>query len=126
MDFFDVLSEKKLFIFDLDGTATDTEPFHYEAYRQTVEEFCPGHTVTKEEFLQNYVGHPETEIYSLLKKNKNVAFDDGEFFRKSWDCGLRPSTVSLKFCTPTQSLSPLPVKGSPCLSAFALLSITEK
>ena len=81
MDLFDTLGEKKLFIFDLDGTATDTEPFHYEAYRQTVEALCPGHTVTKEEFLQNYVGHPETEIYSLLKKNKNVAFDDGEFFR---------------------------------------------
>lgn len=80
MDLFDTLSEKKLFIFDLDGTATDTEPFHYEAYRKTVEAFCPGCTVTKEEFLKNYVGHPETEIYTLLKKNKGVDFDNGEFF----------------------------------------------
>ena len=66
-----LLCEKDLFIFDLDGTTTDTEPCHYEAYRRTMESICPGHTITPSEFRENYVGHSETEIYYLLKKNKN-------------------------------------------------------
>ncbi len=76
----ELLSQKELFIFDLDGTATDTEPCHYEAYRRTMEKLCPGNTIPPEEFLSCYVGHSETEIYSLLKKNKSVDFDDDIFF----------------------------------------------
>lgn len=75
-----ILSEKKLFIFDMDGTITDTEPCHYEAYRRTIEALCPGNTVTAEEFLRCYVGHPETEIYALLKEKKQIDFDDDLFF----------------------------------------------
>jgi len=80
-----LLSEKDLFIFDLDGTATDTEPCHYEAYRRTMETVCPGQTITPSEFLENYVGHSETEIYSLLKKNKSIDFNDDLFFKTRID-----------------------------------------
>ena len=83
---FDTLPKnKKLFIFDLDGTVTDTEPCHFEAYRRTVEAFCPGQCVTEEEFLRCYVGHPETEIYALLKEKKHTDFDDAAFFRHRID-----------------------------------------
>ena len=83
---FDTLPKnKKLFIFDLDGTVTDTEPCHFEAYRRTVEAFCPGQCVTEEEFLRCYVGHPETEIYALLKEKKHTDFDDSAFFRHRID-----------------------------------------
>lgn len=77
-----ILDEKELFIFDLDGTVCDTEPCHHEAYVRTIESLCPGHTIPPEEFLSCYVGHSETEIYSLLKKNKGIEFDDDLFFRK--------------------------------------------
>lgn len=75
-----ILDEKELFIFDLDGTVCDTEPCHHAAYVRTIESLCPGHTIPAEEFLKEYVGHPETEIYSLLKKNKGIDFDDSLFF----------------------------------------------
>lgn len=75
-----ILDEKELFIFDLDGTVCDTEPCHHAAYVRTIEALCPGNTIPPEEFLSEYVGHSETEIYSLLKKNKSIDFDDGLFF----------------------------------------------
>lgn len=75
-----ILDTKKLFIFDLDGTVCDTEPCHHAAYVRTIEALCPGHTISAEEFLRCYVGHSETEIYSLLKKNKSIDFDDNVFF----------------------------------------------
>lgn len=75
-----LFTDKELFIFDLDGTVCDTEPCHHEAYVRTIEALCPGHTIPPEEFLSLYVGHPETEIYSLLKANKRIEFDEGLFF----------------------------------------------
>lgn len=85
MELIEALSDKKLFIFDMDGTITDTEPCHYEAYRRTIEALCPGNTVTENEFLSCYVGHPETEIYALLKEKKQIDFDDDLFFRTRID-----------------------------------------
>jgi len=76
-----ILDTKALLIFDLDGTVCDTEPCHHAAYVRTIESLCPGNTIPPEEFLSCYVGHSETEIYSLLKKNKSIDFDDGLFFR---------------------------------------------
>ncbi|MBQ4066412.1 MAG: HAD family phosphatase [Clostridia bacterium] len=75
-----ILDEKELFIFDLDGTVCDTEPCHHAAYVRTIESLCPGHTIPAEEFLTCYVGHSETEIYSLLKRNKGIEFDNDLFF----------------------------------------------
>ncbi|MBQ2729899.1 MAG: HAD family phosphatase [Clostridia bacterium] len=77
----EILDAKELFIFDLDGTVCDTEPCHHAAYVRTIEMLCPGHTIPPEEFLSCYVGHSETEIYRLLKKNKNIDFDDELFFK---------------------------------------------
>lgn len=76
-----ILDQKELFIFDLDGTVCDTEPCHHAAYVRTIEALCPGHTIPAEEFLSCYVGHPESEIYSLLKANKGIDFDDDLFFK---------------------------------------------
>ena len=76
-----VLKTKKLFIFDLDGTVTDTEPLHRLSYDSVLRDIC-GQGMEHEEFLENYVGHSETEIYGLLKKNRGIDFDDSEFFRR--------------------------------------------
>ena len=73
----------KTAIFDLDGTATDTEPFHYEAYRQTVEEFCPGHTVTKEEFLQ--IRHLRQKLTMQRRRYlNNGSYPDYDLCCKLW------------------------------------------
>ena len=77
-----ILSEKEFFIFDMDGTITDTEPLHFEAYRRTMQDFFPDLLLTKEEFLTCYVGHPETEIYGLLKQAHNISFANDAFFER--------------------------------------------
>lgn len=76
----DLLQDKKLFIFDLDGTVTDTEPLHRISYDRALRELCPGQTMEKEDFLKNYVGSSETVIYERMKGLRGIDFDDGEFF----------------------------------------------
>lgn len=78
----DILAEKELFIFDMDGTITDTEPLHFMSYQCTLAELFPGFVLTEEEFLSCYVGHPETEIYALLQKAHGIVFADDVFFQK--------------------------------------------
>lgn len=75
-----ILSKKECFIFDMDGTITDTEPLHFAAYQRTLQEFFPEMLLTEEEFLTCYVGHPETEIYALLKQAHHITFADDAFF----------------------------------------------
>ena len=79
-----ILDTKELFIFDLDGTITDTEPCHFESYRRTLLSIC-NIVLTEEEFLRCYVGHPETEIYALLRQNHSIDFDDDLFFKTRID-----------------------------------------
>ena len=81
----DILAKKRLFIFDMDGTITDTEPLHFGAYQRTLHERFPDWTLTEEEFLSCYVGHPETEIYALLRENHRIDFDDDDFFARRID-----------------------------------------
>ncbi len=78
----DILSSKKLFIFDLDGTVTDTEPLHRLSYDRTLRELIPGETMEHDDFLTNYVGHSESEIYRLMKKNRGIDFDEDLFFKR--------------------------------------------
>lgn len=75
------LNEKKLFIFDLDGTVTDTEPLHRLSYDRALRKLCPGQTMEEADFLKNYVGSSETVIYERMKKLRGIDFDDGEFFK---------------------------------------------
>ena len=74
-----ILSEKEFFIFDMDGTITDTEPLHFAAYQRTLRDFFPDLLLTEEEFLTCYVGHPETEIYALLKQTHNISLQTMHF-----------------------------------------------
>ncbi|MDD6095500.1 MAG: HAD family phosphatase [Clostridia bacterium] len=77
----EILSEKKLFIFDIDGTITDTEPLHRQSYDRTLRTLCPGQTMEHEEFLKNYVGSSETVIYKRMKELRGIDFDDELFFK---------------------------------------------
>lgn len=77
----DVLKDKKLFIFDLDGTVTDTEPLHRLSYDRTLRALIPGQTMEHEDFLRNYVGSSETVIYKRMKELRKIDFDEDLFFR---------------------------------------------
>ena len=78
----ELLSEKELFIFDLDGTVTDTEPLHRLSYDRTLRELCPGQTMEHDDFLLNYVGSSESVIYKRMKALRGIDFDEDLFFRR--------------------------------------------
>lgn len=78
----EILAEKSFFIFDMDGTITDTEPLHFIAYQRTLDELAPGFVLEEEEFRTCYVGHPEWEIYELLQKAHNIVFDTDAFLQR--------------------------------------------
>jgi HAD superfamily hydrolase (TIGR01509 family) len=60
----------KAFIFDMDGVIIDSEPFHYEFQLATMKAF--GIDIPKEEFDQ-FTGMTNPEIWSILKKEYNLA-----------------------------------------------------
>lgn len=77
----DLIKDKKLFIFDLDGTVTDTEPLHRLSYDRTLRTLCPGQKMEHEDFLKNYVGSSETVIYKRMKELRKIDFDEELFFK---------------------------------------------
>ena len=78
----EILKQKAFFIFDMDGTITDTEPLHFVSYQRTLSELFPELQLHEEEFLSCYVGHPEREIYTLLQQVHHISFDEGAFFQR--------------------------------------------
>ncbi len=78
----EILAQKPFFIFDMDGTITDTEPLHFMAYQRALDELAPGFVLEQEEFRTCYVGHSEQEIYTLLQKAHNIVFDTDTFFQR--------------------------------------------
>lgn len=69
---------KKVAIFDLDGTIADTESLHWEAYNELLEPY--GVTLQKEQ-IQKYIGHSEVQIYKMIQEDFNIHFDEERFFK---------------------------------------------
>lgn len=66
-------------IFDFDGVILNSEPLHYQA---CCEIFKPlGIELTWPEFLENYIGIPDKEMFPLIFKNKNLIFSLTEIKR---------------------------------------------
>lgn len=78
----EILKQKAFFIFDMDGTITDTEPLHFASYQCTLSELFPEFQLHEEEFRSCYVGHPEREIYTLLQQAHHISFDEDAFFHR--------------------------------------------
>lgn len=72
-----LFSNKKVAIFDLDGTIADTESLHWEAYNELLKPY--GVTLQKEH-IQKYIGHSEVQIYKMIQEDFNMHFDEEKFF----------------------------------------------
>lgn len=66
------LENKKILLFDLDGTMADTEPLHWTAYNALLED-CGVHLTP--ENIRNYIGHSESAIYDMIKRDYGIDFD---------------------------------------------------
>jgi len=62
----------KLIIFDLDGVLIDSRNIHYIALNSALEEIDSKYTISYEEHLAKYDGHPTSYKLKLLTKDKNL------------------------------------------------------
>lgn len=80
------LADKKLLLFDVDGTMAETEPLHWEAYNVLLAE--QGIHLSDEDVLR-YMGNPEIRIYDMIRADHGAAIDDQEFLRQRLAIYLR-------------------------------------
>lgn len=74
-----LLRDKKVFIFDLDGTIADTETLHWEAYNVLLKEHG---VVLSTEQIKRYIGNSELVIYKRIKEDFSIDFDEEEFLER--------------------------------------------
>ncbi|MDR3292751.1 MAG: HAD family phosphatase [Clostridiales bacterium] len=74
-----LITDKKLLIFDLDGTIADTEPLHWAAYNLLL---ARQGIVLDDAHIGTYIGNPETEIYKKIKVDFPAAMIEPEQFLK--------------------------------------------
>ncbi|MDR3216217.1 MAG: HAD family phosphatase [Clostridiaceae bacterium] len=72
----EILRDKRLLIFDLDGTVADTESLHWEAYNILLEK--QGTHLDEADILR-YIGRPEREIYADIERDKGIKINVDEF-----------------------------------------------
>lgn len=72
-DIAELISNKKVFVFDFDGVVAHTERLQWEAYNIVLKKYNV--MITKEKWL-NYIGTSEREIYKMIKKDFNIEFDE--------------------------------------------------
>ena len=75
----ELIRNKEIFIFDFDGTIADTEPLHWKAYNELLNNF---NITLLEKDIQRYIGHSELQIYSMIKNDFSITFDEEEFLEK--------------------------------------------
>lgn len=74
-----LISKKRVFIFDLDGTIADTELLHWEAYNNLLSEHGVALTTVQ---VRKYIGYPEDRIYEMIKEDFKIDFDNTEFLSR--------------------------------------------
>ncbi|MBA2650792.1 MAG: HAD family phosphatase [Tatlockia sp.] len=62
-------------IFDFDGVILDSEPLHYEACCEVLEVL--GIELSYEEYIENYLGLADKDMFPKLLSNKNYSFSAG-------------------------------------------------
>lgn len=72
-DISELISNKKVFVFDFDGVVAHTERLQWEAYNMVLKKYNV--MITKEKWL-HYIGTSEREIYKMIKKDFNIEFDE--------------------------------------------------
>lgn len=66
------LENKKILLFDLDGTMADTERLHWTAYGALLKDY--GICLTASH-IQKYIGHSEKAIYDMITEDFGIEFD---------------------------------------------------
>lgn len=74
-----MLRDKKLFLFDLDGTIADTEPLHWKAYNELL--LNQGIRLDNEH-IAKYIGNSEVNIYDMLRADYNATIDTQQFLKQ--------------------------------------------
>lgn len=80
LDLDEFLKNKNIAIFDFDGTISNTEIFHLEAYCITLKELY--NVELDKKTFKKYLGHKENEIYKMIEKDFNIVLDEKLFMQK--------------------------------------------
>ncbi len=75
-----ILSDKRCYIFDLDGTLGDTERLHWVAHNQILKAQY-GIEVDREHIL-SYLGKPEEVFLELIEKDYNIKIENKQKYSK--------------------------------------------
>lgn len=60
---FKVISNKKLFIFDIDGTIADTEALHWRSYNVYLKQY---NINLNDDYIKRYIGNSERKIWQMI------------------------------------------------------------
>lgn len=61
-------------VFDFDGVIADSEMLHLRAYQQVLA--GKGVAITREEYLDRYLGYDDVGVFKALSKDKGLSLDD--------------------------------------------------
>ena len=81
-----LIKNKNILVFDFDGTIADTESLHWKAYNELLKEY---NVRLMPKDIHKYIGHPEIQIYSMIKEDFLIDFDDEEFLKERLKIYLR-------------------------------------
>jgi HAD superfamily hydrolase (TIGR01509 family) len=76
------------FIFDLDGTLADSMPFHFRAWKETLQSMVGSADVFTEDFCYQNAGRPAKDIIDLLNHQNGWDLDLPEFVAAKERCFL--------------------------------------
>ncbi|KAL2514074.1 Haloacid dehalogenase-like hydrolase domain-containing protein Sgpp [Forsythia ovata] len=92
-------------LFDIDGTLCDSDPIHYYAFREMLQEVSMGeHRISEEFFVKNISGMHNEELCRVLfpewdlKRARKFMDDKEEMFRRLASEQLKPITGLDKLC----------------------------
>lgn len=78
----ELIKEKKIAVFDLDGTIADTEYLHWMAHGELLKEWNV--TLSRDNILK-YIGNNEYKIFSMMEEDFNISIDKEKAKRKRLD-----------------------------------------
>ena len=75
-----LLQNKRIAIFDLDGIIADTERFHWMAHAEVLKEYD---VVLTEELIEKYIGYNDDQIFGMVEEDFGVKIDKKK--QNNWD-----------------------------------------
>lgn len=75
----ELIQDKKLLIFDFDGTIANTEQFSWAAHKELLSKRNVSLT---EQSFKKYIGSPSSQILEMIKKDFECDFDSAEYIER--------------------------------------------